>query len=58
MLSDFVTLFDMGKHTAYVWACYGFVAICLLGLIVSLWTESRSLKRAMEQEGINNDSTK
>ncbi|MHC5226126.1 heme exporter protein CcmD [Ignatzschineria sp. LJL83] len=55
-MADFLSLLDMGKHTAYVWACYGFVGICLMGLIISLLTEGRSLKRAMIKEGLLNES--
>ena len=55
-MSAFLDLLNMGKHTAYVWSCYGFVAICLIGLIVALITEGRSLKQAMLQEGMDNGS--
>ncbi len=55
-MSTFLDLLDMGKHTAYVWSCYGFVAICLTGLIVALIIEGRSLKKAMLQEGIEDGS--
>lgn len=51
-MAEFLNLFDMGKHTVYVWACYGFVAVCLLGLIVSLIVEGKGLKRAMIAEGL------
>lgn len=51
-MAEFLSLLDMGKHTVYVWACYGFVAICLLGLVVSLVVEGKSLKQAMVTEGL------
>ncbi|MDM1545765.1 heme exporter protein CcmD [Ignatzschineria indica] len=51
-MAEFLSLFDMGKHTVYVWSCYAFVTICLLGLIVSLIAEGRNLKRAMKAEGL------
>ncbi|WP_084331467.1 heme exporter protein CcmD [Ignatzschineria larvae DSM 13226] len=51
-MSVFLDLLNMGKHTAYVWSCYGFVAICLIGLIVALIMEGRNLKKAMLQEGV------
>ncbi len=55
-MSAFLDLLHMGKHTAYVWSCYGFVAICLIGLLTALIMEGRSLKRAMLKEGITNGS--
>ena len=51
-MADFLNLFDMGKHTVYVWACYGFVAVCLTGLILSLIFEGGGLKQAMIREGL------
>lgn len=51
-MSVFLDLLNMGKHTAYVWSCYGFVATCLIGLIVALIMEGRNLKKAMLQEGM------
>lgn len=51
-MTEFLNLLDMGKHTTYVWVCYGFVAICLIGLIASLLIEGSSLKRAMNAEGL------
>lgn len=51
-MAEFLNLLDMGKHTVYVWACYGFVALCLIGLIIALVSEGRGLKRAMTREGL------
>lgn len=51
-MAEFLNLFDMGKHTVYVWTCYGFLALCLIGLIVTLRSEGKGLKRAMMKEGL------
>lgn len=49
---SFAEFLQMGKHGLYVWLSYGFFLVCVLGLIIPLFSESKKLKQIMKQEGI------
>ncbi|MGL4673806.1 MAG: heme exporter protein CcmD [Wohlfahrtiimonas sp.] len=49
---SFAEFLQMGKHGLYVWLSYGFFLICLLSLIIPLFSENKKLQQIMKQEGI------
>lgn len=53
-------MMDLGPHTIFIVAAYGFVAVVLGGLIGWLWLDGRSLARQLaelEARGIRRRSS-
>ena len=40
---------DLGPHAAFIWACYGIVAVVLAALVGWLMADGRRLQRALEE---------
>lgn len=49
---SFSEFLQMGRHGLYVWLAYGFFALSISGLILSLVLEGKALKKELKQEGL------
>ncbi|MEZ5817684.1 MAG: heme exporter protein CcmD [Hyphomicrobiaceae bacterium] len=39
---------DLGPHAAFIWLCYGAVAIVIVGLIAWLWLDGRRRQQELD----------
>ena len=55
------SVFDLGKHAAFIWASYGAVFAVVAGLLLWLWRDSRRQRAALadlERRGVRRRSAK
>lgn len=55
------SVFDLGKHAAFIWASYGAVFSVVAGLLVWLWLDARRQRAALadlERRGVRRRSAR
>lgn len=55
------SVFDLGKHAAFIWASYGAVAVVVPGLLIWLWLDGcrqRAALADLERRGVRRRSAK
>jgi heme exporter protein D len=55
------SIFDLGKHAAFIWASYGAVFSVVAGLLLWLWLDGRRQRAALadlERRGVRRRSAK
>jgi heme exporter protein D len=55
------SVFDLGKHAAFIWASYGAVFSVVAGLLLWLWRDGRRQRAALadlERRGVRRRSAK
>lgn len=52
-------MFDLGPHAGFIWLSYLVAALCVIGLVVWVWTDERSQRRRLadlERRGLRRRS--
>ena len=53
-------MFDLGPHAGFIWLSYAAAALCILGLVLWVWTDERTQRRRLadlERRGMRRRSS-
>ena len=53
-------MFDLGPHAGFIWLSYAADALCILGLVLWVWTDERTQRRRLadlERRGLRRRSS-
>ena len=52
-------MFDLGPHAGFIWLSYAAAALCILGLVLWVWTDERTQRSRLadlERRGLRRRS--